>query len=40
MQEGAVTISHEGLILYANRRFADMVSKPLQLVIGTKIRLP
>jgi signal transduction histidine kinase len=37
MQEGAVTISHEGLILYANRRFADMVSKPLQLVISTRI---
>lgn len=37
MQEGAVTISHDGLILYANRRFADMVGRPLQLVISTKI---
>jgi PAS domain S-box-containing protein len=37
MQEGAVTISQEGLVLYANRRFADTVNKPLQLVIGTKI---
>jgi hypothetical protein len=37
MQEGAVTISQEGLVLYANRRFADMVNKPLQLVISTKI---
>src|SRR5215469_10982376 len=27
MQEGAVTISHRGIILYANRRFADMVGK-------------
>lgn len=37
MQEGAVTISHRGVILYANRRFADMVNKPLELVIGTDI---
>ena len=37
MQEGAVTISHEGLILYANQRFADMVNKPLQHVISTNI---
>ncbi|HTR41564.1 MAG TPA: PAS domain-containing sensor histidine kinase [Pseudomonadales bacterium] len=37
MQEGAVTISQEGMVLYANRRFADMVSKPLQLVISTRI---
>ena len=37
MQEGAVTISHDGLIFYANRRFADMVGRPLQLVISTKI---
>lgn len=38
MQEGAVTISREGMILYANRRFADMVHKPLELVISTDIR--
>lgn len=37
MQEGAVTISSEGLILYANRRFADMVLKPLEQVIGTEV---
>lgn len=37
MQEGAVTISHEGVVLYANRRFADMVNKPLEQVIGTDI---
>lgn len=34
MQEGAVTISNEGLILYANQRFADMVGQPLELVIS------
>jgi PAS domain S-box-containing protein len=37
MQEGAVTISREGIVLYANRRFADMVGKRLEQVIGTDI---
>ena len=37
MQEGAVTISRDDVILYANRRFADMVGKPLEQVIGTDI---
>lgn len=37
MQEGAVTISREGVVLYANRRFADMVDKPLEQVIGADI---
>src|SRR5580700_4709788 len=30
MQEGAVTISAEGVILYCNQRFADMVKLPLE----------
>ncbi|MGH7939791.1 MAG: PAS domain-containing protein, partial [Limisphaerales bacterium] len=38
MQEGAVTISSEGFILYANRRFAEMVNKPLEQVIGTDVK--
>lgn len=38
MQEGAVTISHRGVVLYSNRRFADMVSKPLEQVIATDIK--
>ncbi|HUA65628.1 MAG TPA: ATP-binding protein [Alphaproteobacteria bacterium] len=38
MQEGAVTISHRGVILYANRRFADIVGKPLEQVISADIR--
>jgi signal transduction histidine kinase len=38
MQEGAVTISREGMILYANRRFAEMAHKPLELVISTDIK--
>jgi len=34
MNEGAVTINHDGLILYSNSRFAEMVNMPLQKVIG------
>ena len=37
MEEGAVTLSGEGLILYANKRFADMLNKSLEQVISTKI---
>lgn len=36
MQEGAVTISSDGLILYANQRFADMAMRPLEQVISAK----
>ncbi|MGH7942564.1 MAG: ATP-binding protein [Limisphaerales bacterium] len=38
MQEGAVTISHRGVILYANRRFAETIRKPLEQVIGADVR--
>ncbi|MFD0748841.1 ATP-binding protein [Mucilaginibacter calamicampi] len=34
MNEGAVTLNREGLILYSNSRFATLVSKPLEKVIG------
>ncbi|HEY3761342.1 MAG TPA: PAS domain-containing sensor histidine kinase [Verrucomicrobiae bacterium] len=37
MQEGAVTISAEGFILYANRRFAEMVNQPLEQVISARM---
>jgi PAS domain S-box-containing protein len=37
MQEGAVTVSSEGLILYCNQRFADMMQAPLERVISSKI---
>ncbi len=37
MQEGAVTISSDGLILFANRRFAEMVNQPLDRVIGAEV---
>lgn len=34
MQEGAVTVSADGLILYANQRFAEMLKMPLEKVIS------
>ncbi len=34
MNEGALTVAGDGMILYANRRFADMVNAPLTSVIG------
>src|SRR6202050_4806367 len=37
MSEGALTLTPEGLILYANRRFAMMLGTPLEKVIGSEI---
>jgi PAS domain S-box-containing protein len=37
MQEGAVTVSDNGLVLYCNQRFAEMVKAPLECVIGANI---
>jgi PAS domain S-box-containing protein len=37
MQEGAVTVAADGLILYCNQRFADMVGAPLEGVISAVI---
>src|ERR1700742_557986 len=34
MNEGAVTVNRQGLILYSNSQFAEMVSTPLEKVIG------
>jgi two-component system, OmpR family, phosphate regulon sensor histidine kinase PhoR len=36
MNEGAVTLNREGIILYSNFRFAEMVNMPLEKVIGIK----
>jgi len=36
MREGAVTVDRGGLIVYANRRFADMVGTPLESVMGSQ----
>jgi PAS domain S-box-containing protein/putative nucleotidyltransferase with HDIG domain len=37
MNEGALTLSAEGLILYANRGLAEMLKTPLEKVIGSAI---
>ena len=37
MQEGAVTVGADGLILYCNQRFSDMIGAPLERVIGSVI---
>lgn len=37
MNEGAVTLTKEGLILFANRCFANMIKIPLEAVIGVSI---
>lgn len=38
MQEGAATVSPEGVILYANQRFSEMVRLPLEQVISSTMR--
>lgn len=35
MNEGAVTLSKEGIILYCNQRFAELVREPIECVIGS-----
>ena len=37
MQEGAVTVSPDGLVLYCNQRFADLAGRPLDQVISYEI---
>lgn len=37
MQEGAVTVAADGLILYSNQRFAEMTGVPLERVISSQI---
>ena len=39
MNEGAVTINREGIILYSNTRFALMVNLPLEKTIGLQFNL-
>ena len=38
MNEGAVTLTREGTILYCNQRFADLVKYPYKKVIGSSIK--
>ncbi len=35
INEGAVTLSSDGIILYSNMRFAEMVKQPLEKIIGS-----
>lgn len=37
MNQGAVTLTDNGLILYANKRFANMLKTPLETLIGSEI---
>lgn len=37
MNEGTVTVSEEGIILYCNRQLADMLDVPLEKLIGTPL---
>jgi len=38
MSEGAVTLTREGIILFCNQRFAEIVQSPYERVIGTSIK--
>ena len=38
MQEGAITLSADGIILYSNNRFAEMLALPLEQVLGATIQ--
>ena len=37
MSEGALTLTRDGLILFCNRRFAEVVGKPIETVTGSSI---
>lgn len=37
MSEGALTISADGLILFCNQRFAEMVKSPMSTIVGSGI---
>ena len=37
MRDGAATVSEDGLVLYANRRLAEILSKPLSDIIAAPL---
>ena len=39
MNQGAVTLSETGAILYCNRRFASLVQRPLEEIVGVEFQL-
>ena len=38
MKEGAVTLSETGVVLYGNRRLAEILGAPLEEIVGSNIR--
>jgi PAS domain S-box-containing protein len=38
MNEGAATLTRDGTVLYCNRRFAEMLGRPLEKVMGAPLR--
>ncbi len=38
MREGALTLAHDGTILYCNRRFAELVALPLERLVGRSLQ--
>ncbi|MEA2791050.1 MAG: hypothetical protein QOG73_3456, partial [Acetobacteraceae bacterium] len=38
MQEGAITISNDGMVLYCNRRVANMLGVPQERVVGHRLQ--
>src|SRR5262245_5692342 len=38
MRDGALLLTSTGLILYCNRRFAELVQRPLETVVGRNIQ--
>ncbi len=37
MNEGAVTLSNDGVIIFCNRKFAEFVNEPIEGLIGTQL---
>ena len=38
MKEGAVTLSEEGVVLYGNRRLAEILDAPIEKIVGSSIK--
>jgi PAS domain S-box-containing protein len=38
MNEGAITLTKEGVIIYCNQRFAELVHEPIERVIGSYLK--
>lgn len=38
MKEGAITLSEEGIVLYGNRRLAEILDAPLEKIVGSNFR--